>query len=152
MTDKEYIEYAKTVHEDIYAMSTPTVNSMADHVLTRIRKRYKNLFPLKEEWTRRQSNNVDVVDVMTVLAVKGFNLADMHPELESILDENIIDRYNEIDPKAHFFVKYRYIIDFELISEVKKIIYSKLKDRYNNIVMQSRLEFYPDLKDVQPVH
>ncbi len=151
MSDQEYIDYAKKIYEEVYNMSTVTVNSMADYALTRIRKCHRDLFPLKEEWTRRQSNTANAVDVMTILAAKGFALADMHPKMESILDETIMDRYNGIDTKSHFFVKYRYITDFNLLQEVKERIYAKLKERHDSIVMKKLVDFYPDLQDVQPI-
>ena len=44
MTDKDYIEYAKAIHEEVYAMSTPMIDGMAGKVLTRIRKEQKKLF------------------------------------------------------------------------------------------------------------
>jgi hypothetical protein len=66
MTDKDYIEYAKTIHEEVYAMSTPMVDGMAGKVLTRIRKEQKTLMPLKPEWTSNISNTVDVVDVISL--------------------------------------------------------------------------------------
>ncbi len=50
MTDNEYIDYAKAVHEDIYTVSTPMIDGIANKVLTRIRKEQPNLMELKETW------------------------------------------------------------------------------------------------------
>ena len=65
MTDKDYIEYAKAIHEEVYAMSTPMIDGMAGKVLTRIRKEQKKLFKMPEAWTSVLSNIIDVVDVMS---------------------------------------------------------------------------------------
>ena len=48
MTDKDYSEYAKAIHEEVYAMSTPMIDGMAGKVLTRIRKEQKKLFKMPE--------------------------------------------------------------------------------------------------------
>ena len=50
MTDKDYIEYAKAIHEEVYAMSTPMIDGMAGKVLTRIRKEQKKLFKMPEHY------------------------------------------------------------------------------------------------------
>ena len=84
MIDKEYIAYAKAVHEEIYAFSTPLIDSIAGKVLTRIRKKQAMLFPLKDEWTAYESNNIDVVDVMAMLAHKGIALDRMHKNLQPL--------------------------------------------------------------------
>lgn len=151
MTDKEYIAYAKAVHEEIYAFSTPLIDSIAGKVLTRIRKKQAMLFPLKDEWTAYESNNIDVVDVMAMLAHKGIALDRMHKNLIPILNLYITDRFKEIEPKLHFLVKYRYIGNFSLLDEVKERLYDKLKEHYDTQRMQKLLERYPDLNEVQPI-
>ena len=148
MTDKDYIEYAKTIHEEVYAMSTPMIDGMAGKVLTRIRKEQKTLMPLKPEWTSNISNTVDVVDVISLKAINGKGWGDIHPELEAIIDQYIIDRFHELEPKLHFMLKYRYIGESKLVEEVKERIYARLGAHYATQRMQNMLERYPDLKEV----
>ena len=105
MTDKDYIEYAKAIHEEVYAMSTPMIDGMAGKVLTRIRKEQKKLFKMPEAWTSVLSNIIDVVDVMSVHAHKGRIWSEMNKGLEKILDQYIIDRYNELEAKHHLMLK-----------------------------------------------
>ena len=109
------------------------------------------LFPLKDEWTAYESNNIDVVDVMAMLAHKGIALDRMHKDLIPILNQYITDRFNEIEPKLHFFVRYRYIGDSGLLDEVKERIYDKFMEHYATQRMQKLLERYPDLNEVQPI-
>lgn|SRR5574344_51452 len=149
MTDKEYIEYAKAIHEEAYSMSTPMIDGIAGKVLTRLRKEQPKLLPLKPEWTRTQSNVIDIVDVMSVLAHKGKAWTDMHQDLETILEQYILDRFNELEPKQHFILKYRYIGDFELVEEVRKRIYERVKEHYDTQRMQNMLQRYPDLNEIQ---
>ena len=148
MTDNEYIEYAKAVHEDIYAVSTPMIDGIANKVLTRIRKEQPNLLELKEAWISCISNKVDVVDVLSILANKGKSLAEMHPELEGILERYITYRFEELEPKSHLLVKHRYIGEFGLVAEVKLHVYESLKEHYVTKWMKSLLERYPDLNEV----
>ncbi len=148
MTDNEYIEYAKAVHDDIYAASTPMIDGIANKVLTRIRREQSNLMELKKEWIACESNKVDVVDVLSVLAIQGVPLAKMHTELESILEQYIIDRFNELEPKSHILVKHRYVGEFGLVAEVKQRIYANLKEHYNTKSMKNLLERYPDLNEI----
>lgn len=145
MTDKEYIEYAKTVHEEVYDISTPMIDGMASKVLTRIRKEQNELIPLKKEWTDNVSSTVDVVDVLSIYTYKEKSWTDMHSKLEAIIDKYILDRFNELEPKQHFMLKYRYIGDSELIEEVKQRIYEKLKEHYETQRLQNLLQRYPDL-------
>ena len=149
MTDKEYIEYAKAIHEEAYAMSTPMIDGMAGKVLTRLRKEQPKLLPLKSEWTRTQSNVIDIVDVMSVLAHKGKAWTDMHQDLETILEQYILDRFNELEPKQHFILKYRYIGDFGLVEEVTKRIYERVEEHYDTQRMQNMLQRYPDSNEIQ---
>lgn len=149
MTDKDYIEYAKTVHADVYAMSTPMIDGIAGKVLTRIRKEQKNLFPLKEEWTNYVSNVIDVIDVMSVLALRGLTFNQMDDKLDAILERYIIERFEELEPKQHLIVKYRYVGEFGLVAEVKERIMEKLKEHHETQRMQSMLQRYPDLNDIQ---
>lgn len=148
MTDNEYIKYAKTVHEDIYAVSTPMIDGIANKVLTRIRKEQPNLLELKEAWTACLSNKVDIVDVLSILAYKGKSLAEMHPEIEGILERYITERFEELEPKSHLLVKHRYIGEFGLVAEVKQHVYESLKEHYATKWMKSLLERYPDLNEV----
>lgn len=150
MTDNEYIEYAKAVHKDIYTLSTPMIDGIANKVLTRIRREQPNLLELKETWTACQSTKVDVIDVLSVLAIKDVPFAKMHQELGTILERYIIDRFNEIDPKSHLLVRYRYIGEFGLVDEVKECIYGNLKEHYATKYMSNLLERYPDLNEVSP--
>ena len=103
MTDSELSAYTKKVHDDIYAMSTPMIDGMAVKVLTRLRKEQRNLFPINEEWNVIMSIQVDVMDILTILVHKNMSFTAMHKDLESIIDQYILDRYNELDPKTHFF-------------------------------------------------
>lgn len=148
MTDNEYIKYAKAVHEDIYAVSTPMIDDIANKVLTRIRKEQPNLMELKETWISCQSNRVDVIDVLSVLANRGVPLKEMHKELESIVERYITDRFEELEPKSHLLVKHRYIGEFGLVAEVKQRIYENLKDHYATKWMRSLMERFPDLNEV----
>lgn len=148
MTDKDYIEYAKAIHEEVYAMSTPMIDGMAGKVLTRIRKEQKKLFKMPEACTSVLSNIIDVVDVMSVHAHKGRIWSEMNKGLEKILDQYIIDRYNELDAKHHLMLKYRYVGKFSLTTEVKERIYARLGAHYDIQRMQNMLERYPDLKEV----
>lgn len=148
MTDSEYIEYAKAVHEEIYAMSSPMIDGIANKVLTRIRKEQHDLMELKRNWLKCPSVMVDVVDVLSVLAHKCTSFDDMHPQLENILGQYIIDRYEELDPKTHLLVKFRYIGESELVAETKRRIYECLKEHYATKRMVSLMERYPDLKEV----
>ena len=148
MTDNEYIKYAKAVHEDIYAVSTPMIDGIANKVLTRIRKEQPNLMELKETWISCQSNRVDVIDVLSVLANRGVPLKEMHKELEGIVERYIIDRFEELEPKSHLLVKHRYIGEFGLVAEVKQRIYASLKGHYDTKWMGSLMERYPDLNEV----
>lgn len=148
MTDKDYIEYAKAAHAEIYAMSASMIDGIAAKVLTRLRKELPDLLPLKEEWTSCPSNSIDVIDVLSVLAFKGKPCSEMHKELETILEQYILDRFHALEPKQHLIVKYRYIGEFTLVPEVMQRIYERLKDHYNTQRMQAMLERYPDLKEV----
>lgn len=148
MTDKDYIEYAKAAHEEIYAMSTSMIDGIAAKVLTRLRKELPDLLPLKEEGTNCPSNSIDVIDVLSVLAIKGKPYSEMNKEMETILEQYILDRFHELEPKQHLIVKYRYIGEFALVPEVKQRIYERLKDHYRTQRMQTLLERYPDLKEV----
>lgn len=148
MTDKDYIEYAKAAHAEIYAMSTSMMDGIAAKVLTRLRKEQHDLLPLEEEWTSCPSNSIDVIDVLSVLAFKDKSYNEMHKELETILEQYILDRFHELEPKQYLIVKYRYIGEFTLVPEVKQRIYERLKDHYNTQRMQTLLERYPDLKEI----
>lgn len=150
MTDKDFIEYAKAVHEEAYAMSTPMVDGVAGRVLTRIRKEQTMLLPLKPEWTSCPSNAIGVIDVLSILAFKGKSWAEMHQGLEEIIDQYIIERFNELEPKQHFILKYRYIGESGLADEVKQRIYAKLKEHYETQRFQNMLERYPDLNEYHP--
>lgn len=145
MTDKDYIEYAKAVHEEAYAMSTPMVDGMAGKVLTRIRKEQKNLMPLKPEWTSNVSNTIDVVDVLSVQIYKGKGWTEIHPELETIIDQYTLDRFHELEPKLHFMLKYRYVGESKLVEEVKERICTKLKEHYETQRLKNLLQRFPDL-------
>ena len=147
MTDSEYIEYAKNFHEEAYALSTPMIEGVAAKVLTRFRKEQPNLFVRKKEWTNCMSNIIDVVDVMSILAMKGITFDKMHNELVQILDQYIIDRFNELPPMHHLILKYRYVGKFGLASEVKERLYEKMKEHYATQRMQNLLQRYPDLKE-----
>lgn len=151
MTDKQYIEYARKAYEEIHALSNPMIDSIANKVLTRLRKERAKLFPLKEEWTSCMSNMIDLVDVMSVLALREVPLNKMHKDMESILNLYIMDRYEELDPKSHFLVTFRYVAMFGLVDEVKERIFAKLIEHYNTQRMQNMLERYPDLSETQPV-
>lgn len=148
MTDKDYIEYARAAYAEIYAMSTSMIDGIAAKVLTRLRKEHPDLLPLKEEWTNCPSNSIDVIDVLSVLTLKGKPYGEMHQELDTILEQYILDRFHELEPKQHLIVKYRYIGEFTLVSEVKQRIHERLKDHYNTQRMQTLLERYPELKEV----
>lgn len=148
MTDKEYIDYAKAVHEEAYAMSTPMIDGIAGKVLTRIRKEQVQLMPLKEEWTSCLSATIDVVDVLSVLAHKGKNWTEMNPNMENILDGYITDRYNELESKHHFILKYRYVGESKLKEEVKARVYERLKAHYDTQRFQNLLERYADLNEL----
>lgn len=145
MTDKDYIEYAKAVHEEAYALSTPMIDGMAGKVLTRIRKEQKGLIPLKKEWISNVSNTVDVVDMLSIYTYNGKPWTDMHPKLETVIDKYILDRFHELEPKQHFMLKYRYIGGSKLVEEVKQRIYEKLKEHYETQRLQNLLGRYPDL-------
>ena len=151
MTDKQYIDYAKEVHGEILTLSNPMIDSIANKVLTRLRKEQKKLFPLKEEWTSCMSNVINLVDVMSILALREVPLSKMHKDLDSILNQYIMERYEELDPKSHFFVTFRFEAVFGLVDEVKERIFAKLIEHYDTQRMQSMLERYPDLTEVQPV-
>lgn len=151
MTDKQYIDYAKEVHGEILTLSNPMIDSIANKVLTRLRKEQKKLFPLKEEWTSCMSNVINLVDVMSILALREVPLSKMHKDLDSILNQYIMERYEELDPKSHFFVTFRFVAVFGLVDEVKECIFAKLIEHYDTQRMQSMLERYPDLTEVQPV-
>lgn len=148
MTDKDYLVYGKAVYEEIYAMSTPLIDSMAGKVLTRMRKELKNMYDMPEEWTRIMSTSVDVIDVMSVQAHKGKTWAEMNVQLEGILEQYITDRYNEIDERSRLLLKYRYVGDSELHDEVKNRIYARLNEHYATQKMEYMLERFPDLADV----
>lgn len=148
MTDKEYIEYAKAIHEEIYAMSTPMIDGIAGKVLTRIRKEQSKLLPLKQEWTSTQSNAIDVVDIMSVLVRKGKSWTDMHQDLNTILEQYILDRFNELELKQHLILKYRYVGDFRLVEEVTERIYDRVKEHYDTQRMRNMLQRYPDLNEL----
>lgn len=148
MTDKEYIEYAKAIHEEIYAMSTPMIDGVAGKVLTRIRKEQSKLLPLKQEWTSTQSNAIDVVDIMSVLVRKGKSWTDMHQDLNTILEQYILDRFNELELKQHLILKYRYVGDFRLVEEVTERIYDRVKEHYDTQRMRNMLQRYPDLNEL----
>ena len=149
MTDSELSAYTKKVHDDIYAMSTPMIDGMAVKVLTRLRKEQRNLFPINEEWNVIMSIQVDVMDILTILVHKNMSFTAMHKDLESIIDQYILDRYNELDPKTHFFLTYRYIGESYMIPEVKERIYARLQERYDTQRFQSLLERYPNLAEYQ---
>ena len=151
MTDKQYIDYAKEVHGEILTLSNPMIDSIANKMLTRLRKEQKKLFPLKEEWTSCMSNVINLVDVMSILALREVPLSKMHKDLDSILNQYIMERYEELDPKSHFFVTFRFVAVFGLVDEVKERIFAKLIEHYDTQRMQSMLERYPDLTEVQPV-
>ena len=148
MTDKDYLVYGKAVYEEIYAMSTPLIDSMAGKVLTRMRKELKNMYAMPDEWTRIMSTSVDVIDVMSVQAHKGKTWAEMNVQLEGILEQYITDRYNEIDERSRLLLKYRYVGDSELHDEVKNRIYARLNEHYATQKMEYMLERFPDLADV----
>ena len=147
MTDNQYIEYAKEVHGEIRELSNPMIEGVAAKVLTRLRKEQSNLFELKEEWKSCMSNIIDLVDVMSVLALRGITFDKMHKELEPILDQYIIDRFNELPPMHHLILKHRYVGEFCLVSEVKERLYEKMKEHYATQRMQKLLLRYPDLKE-----
>ena len=149
MTDAELTAYTKIVHDDIYAMSTPIIDGMAVKILTRLRKEQRNLFPLNEEWNDIMSMQVDVMDILTILVHKNMSFTEMHKDLETIIDQYIMDRYNELEPKTHFFVTYRYIGKSNMIPEVKERIYAHLQERYDTQRYQKLLERYPDLANYQ---
>ena len=149
MTDAELTAYTKNVHDDIYAMSTPMIDGMAVKILTRLRKEQRNLFPLNEEWNDIMSMQVDVMDILTILVHKNMSFTEMHKDLETIIDQYIMDRYNELEPKTHFFVTYRYIGKSNMIPEVKERIYAHLQERYDTQRYQRLLERYPDLANYQ---
>lgn len=151
MTDKQYIDYAKKVHGEIHALSNPLIDSIANKVLTRLRKEQPKLFPLKEAWTSCLSNVIDLIDVMSILAKNDVPLCEMHRDLEFILKVYIMDRFKEMDPKSHFLVNFRYVAEFCLVEEVKERIFAKLIEHYNTQRMQYMLERYPDITEVQPV-
>lgn len=147
MNDKVYIDYAKAIHQEIVELSSPIVDGIAGRVLTRLRKEYPNLFVRKEEWTSTVSNIIDVVDLMSILAIKGVELEQMHKDLASIISQFANDRFNEIDAKSHMLVKYRYMGNFKLVSEVKECLSKKLKEHYETQRMHNMLQRYPDLKE-----
>ena len=149
MTDAELTAYTKKVHDDIYAMSTPMIDGMAVKILTRLRKEQRNLFPLNEEWNDIMSMQVDVMDILTILVHKNMSFTEMHKDLETIIDQYIMDRYNELEPKTHFFVTYRYIGKSNMIPEVKERIYAHLQERYDTQRYQKLLERYPNLANYQ---
>lgn len=149
MTDAELTAYTKNVHDDIYAMSIPMIDGMAVKILTRLRKEQRNLFPLNEEWNDIMSMQVDVMDILTILVHKNMSFTEMHKDLETIIDQYIMDRYNELEPKTHFFVTYRYIGKSNMIPEVKERIYAHLQERYDTQRYQKLLERYPDLANYQ---
>ena len=149
MTDAELTAYTKNVHDDIYAMFTPMIDGMAVKILTRLRKEQRNLFPLNEEWNDIMSMQVDVMDILTILVHKNMSFTEMHKDLETIIDQYIMDRYNELEPKTHFFVTYRYIGKSNMIPEVKERIYAHLQERYDTQRYQKLLERYPDLANYQ---
>lgn len=149
MTDKQYIDYGREVHGEIHALSNPLIDSIANKVLTRLRKEQAKLFPLKKEWTNVMSNVIDLVDVMSVLALKEVPLNEMHKDLDAILKLYIMERFEELDPKSHLLVNYRYVGEFRLVDEVKERIFAKLIEHYNTQRMQNMLERYPDLSDYQ---
>ena len=72
------------------------------------------------------SMQVDVMDILTILVHKNMSFTEMHKDLETIIDQYIMDRYNELEPKNHFFVTYRYIGKSNMIPEVKERIYAHL--------------------------
>lgn len=149
MTDTELTTYAQNVYDDIYAISIPMIDGMAAKVLTRLRKEQRNLFPIKEEWKDIESMQVDVMDILTILAHKDVPLGCMHKDLEAIIDQYILDRYNNLESKTHFFVTYRYIDESNMIPDVKERIYARLLERYGTQRYQKLLERYPDLTDFQ---
>ena len=148
MTDKDYLDYGKAVHDEIYTMSTPLVDSMAGKVLTRFRKEQKDLYELPEAWTSCMSNAIDVIDVISVQVHKGMTWGNMHKDLEKIWDTYIIDRYNEIDERSRLLLKYRYVGESNLKKEVKERIAARLQSHYATQRMEYMLERYPDLNDV----
>ena len=95
------------------------------------------------------SNVIDLVDVMSVLALKEVPLNEMHKDLDAILKLYIMERFEELDPKSHLLVNYRYVGEFRLVDEVKERIFAKLIEHYNTQRMQNMLERYPDLNDYQ---
>ena len=149
MTDAELTAYTKNVHDDIYATPTPMIPGMAVKMLTRLRQQPRNLFPLNEEWNDIMSMQVDVMDILTILVHKNMSFTEMHKDLETIIDQYIMDRYNELEPKTHFFVTYRYIGKSNMIPEVKERIYAHLQERYDTQRYQKLLERYPDLANYQ---
>ena len=149
MTDTELTTYAQNVYDDIYAISIPMIDGMAVKVLTRLRKEQCNLFPIKEEWKDIESMQVDVMDILTILAHKDVPLGGMHKDLETIIDQYILDRYNDLESKTHFFVTYRYIGESNMIPDVKERIYARLQKRYDTLRYKKLLERYPDLAEYQ---
>jgi len=127
------------------------IDSIANKVLTRLRKEQSKLFPLKEEWISCMSNVIDLIDVMSILALREVPLSKMHKDLEPILNLYIMERFEELDPKSHLLVYYRYMGEFRLVDEVKERIFAKLIEHYDTQRMQNMLERYPDLTEVQPV-
>lgn len=149
MTDKQYLDYAREVHGEIHALSNPMIDSIANKVLTRLRKKQAMLFPLKKEWTSCMSNVIDLIDVMSILAMREVPLCQMHKDMDSILKQYIMERYEELDPKSHFLVKFRFVAEFCLVEEVKERIFARLIDHYHTQRMQFMLERYPDLNEFQ---
>lgn len=149
MTDKQYIDYAREVHAEIHALTNPMIDSIANKVLTRLRKEQAKLFLLMKEWTSCMSNVIDVVDVMSILAMREVPLSQMHKNLDSILKLYIMERYEELDPKSHFLVKFRFVVEFCLVEEVKERIFARLIEHYHTQRMQYMLERYPDLNEFQ---
>ncbi len=149
MKEQEYIEYAKAFHQEAYTISTPMIEGVAAKVLTRLRKEKPNLFERKEEWISCASNVIDIVDVMSVLALKGITFDKMHKELDTILEQYIIDRFNELPAMHHLLLKYRYVGELGLVPEVKERLYEKMKEHYATQRMQNMLQRYPDLNDYQ---
>lgn len=147
MNDKVYIEYAKSVHMEMIELSSPIVDGIAGRVMTRLRKEYPNLFVRKEEWTKCISNVIDVIDILSVLSSKGIALEKMHKDIDCIVTQFTVERFDEIDNKSHVIVKYRYVGKFGLVDEVKECITKKLKEHYETQRMQNLLQRYPDLKD-----
>ena len=148
MTDKDYSDYGKNVHREIYAMSTQLIDSVAGKVLTRIRKEQAALCEMPAEWTRVVSISVDVIDVLSVHAHKGRSFIAMSERLEDILDRYIADRYDEIDERTRLLLKYRYVGESHLAEEVKKRIHERLNEHYATGRMKYLLERFPDLDNV----